>query len=69
MCTGELKMNEEKLIGLFGALCDYLIGEGKCDTSCPFADTYDNNYGECEAWHTISEIRKGAEYDTKSCDN
>ena len=50
-------MNEETLIGLFGALCDYLIDTGKCNTFCPFADTEDE-HGECEAWRKIAEIRK-----------
>ena len=46
----------EKLIGIFGTLCDYMVDNCRCDVSCPYADTKDEN-DECEAWRTIQKIR------------
>lgn len=56
--TGGLKMNKtEELIGIFGALCDYMVDNGRCDIFCPYAETKDKD-DECEAWRTIQKIRQ-----------
>ena len=52
----EQRTDHEELIGIFGALCDYMVDNRKCDVSCPYADTKDKN-DECEAWRTIQKIR------------
>ena len=49
--------NTEELIGIFGALCDYMTDNGGCDVSCPFAETKDED-DECEAWRKIQKIRQ-----------
>lgn len=53
-----IAMNKtEELIGIFGALCDYMVDNGRCDVFCPYAETKDKN-DECEAWRTIQKIRQ-----------
>lgn len=47
----------EELIGIFGALCDHMIDNGRCDVFCPYAETKDKD-DECEAWRTIQKIRQ-----------
>lgn len=47
----------EELIGIFGALCDYMVDNGRCDVFCPYAETKDKD-DECEAWRTIQKIRQ-----------
>ena len=47
----------EELIGIFGALCDYMVNNGRCDVFCPYAETKDKD-DECEAWRTIQKIRR-----------
>lgn len=59
----EQRIDHEKLIGIFGALCDYMVDNCKCDVFCPYADTKDKN-DECEAWRTIQKIRGEAESET-----
>ena len=49
-------IDHEKLIGIFGTLCDYMVDNGRCDMFCPYAETKDKN-GECKAWRTIQKIR------------
>lgn len=54
----EVAMNKtEELIGIFGALCDYMVDYGRCDVFCPYAETKDKD-DECEAWRTIQKIRQ-----------
>ena len=54
----EIAMNKtEELIGIFGALCDYMVDNGRCDVFCPYAETKDKD-DECEAWRTIQKIRQ-----------
>ena len=54
----EVAMNKtEELIGIFGALCDYMVDNGRCDVFCPYAKTKDKD-DECEAWRTIQKIRQ-----------
>lgn len=54
----EVAMNKtEELIGIFGALCDYMVDNGRCDVFCPYAETKDKD-DECEAWRTIQKIRQ-----------
>lgn len=50
----------EELIGIFGALCDYMVDNGRCDVFCPYAETKDKD-DECEAWRTIHKIRQEEE--------
>lgn len=52
----EQRIDHEKLIGIFGTLCDYMVDNCRCDAFCPYADTKDEN-DECEAWRTIQKIR------------
>lgn len=52
----------EQLIGLFGALCDYMVDHQLCETDCPFSDTMSED-GDCEAWQMIHRYRNG--YKTK----
>jgi hypothetical protein len=47
----------EELIGIFSALCDYMVDNGRCDVFCPYAETKDKD-DECEAWRTIQKIRR-----------
>ena len=53
-------MNEEILIGIIGAFCDYMVDDGRCDVlcPCPYAETKDE-HDECEVWRTITSIREG----------
>ena len=53
----EQRIDYEKLIGIFGTLCDYMVDNCKCDVFCPYADTKDKD-DECEAWRTIQKIRR-----------
>lgn len=53
----EQRIDHEKLIGIFGTLCDYMVDNCRCDVFCPYAETKDKN-GECEAWRTIQKIRQ-----------
>lgn len=57
------RIDHEKLIGIFGTLCDYMVDNGRCDVFCPYADTKDEN-DECEAWRTIQEIRREVKNET-----
>lgn len=50
-------VDHEKLIGIFGTLCDYMVDNGRCDVFCPYAETKDKD-DECEAWRTIQKIRR-----------
>lgn len=50
-------LNTVELIGIFGALCDYMINNGRCNVFCPYASTKDKD-DECEAWRTIQKIRQ-----------
>lgn len=59
----EQRIDPEKLIGIFGTLCDYMVDNCRCDVFCPYADTKDEN-DECEAWRTIQKIRGEAENET-----
>ncbi len=52
--------NEEYLIGVFGAMCDYMVKNGRCDVFCPFTDTKDQ-FDECEPWREITDIRMSRE--------
>ena len=52
--------NEEYLIGVFGAMCDYMVENGRCDVFCPFANTKDQ-FDECEPWREITDIRMSSE--------
>ena len=53
----EQRIDYEKLIGIFGTLCDYMVDNGRCDVFCPYAETKDKD-DECEAWRTIQKIRQ-----------
>ena len=50
------QIDPEKLIGIFGTLCDHMVDNGRCDVICPYAKTKDED-DECEAWKTIQKIR------------
>lgn len=54
----EQQIDPEKLIGIFGTLCDHMVDNGRCDVLCPYAKTKDED-DECEAWRTIQKIRQG----------
>lgn len=54
----EQRIDHEKLIGIFGTLCDHMVDNGRCDVLCPYTKTKDEN-DECEAWRTIQKIRQG----------
>ena len=47
----------EELIGIFGALCDFMIDNDLCADKCPFAHT-DDTEGVCKVWRRIGYIRK-----------
>lgn len=57
MEQGVVMNKTEELIGIFGALCDYMVDNGRCDVFCPYAETKDKD-DECEAWRTIQKIRQ-----------
>lgn len=57
-------IDHEKLIGIFGTLCDHMVDNGRCDVFCPYAKTKDKD-DECEAWRTIQKIRGEAENETE----
>ena len=59
----EQRIDHEKLIGIFGTLCDYMVDNCRCDVFCPYADTKDES-DECEAWRTIQKIRRGTKNET-----
>lgn len=56
-------VDHEKLIGIFGTLCDYMVDNGRCDVFCPYAETKDKD-DECEAWKTIQKIRQEVKNET-----